>query len=409
MTKILCGDVLQQLRTLPDESVNCCVTSPPYWGLRDYQIPPQVWGGDPYHSHEWGVEIKAHSTSGFHRRKQQTVTGGIKNFSSRANGQGSFCECGAWLGSLGLEPTPELYVAHVVEIFQEVRRVLRSDGTLWLNLGDCYSGGNKGNSGPMRPNCKQASNIGSMSTRRRDTGPLSPTRAGGYDGLKVKDLVGIPWRVAFALQADGWYLRSDIIWHKTNPMPESVKDRPTKTHEYLFLLAKSERYYYDADAIKEPASPDTHARYARGRGDKHKWADGGPGGQTIATNGPGSLFARKPGVNPKCAAPGHGIKQNASFSAAVKDVVGSRNKRSVWKINVHPYKGAHFATFPPALVEPCILAGCPPGGTVLDPFAGAFTTPMVAEQLGRDWIAIELNPEYVKLGRQRLGMRTKAA
>jgi DNA modification methylase len=276
--------------------------------------------------------------------------------------------------------------------------------------------------------------------------PLQAIQVQG--ALKPKDLVGMPWRVAFALQEDGWYLRSDIIWHKPNPTPESVSDRPTKAHEYLFLLAKSGAavlwrhrdtrawsekhredfrwrhkttgvelatdpqdpanyrrinlwrgmdYYYDADAIDEPCSPDTHARYARGRGDNHKWADGGPGHQTIATNKPGSLFGPR-----KLAAPGSGIKNNSSFDAAMAVMPETRNKRTVWRIPTKSFKGAHFATFPPKLIEPCILAGCPVGGVVLDPFGGAGTTGLVCEQLGRESILIELNPEYCELAARRI-------
>ena len=345
----------------------------------------------------------------------------------------AFCECGAWLGSLGLEPTPELYTAHIVEVFREVKRVLRADGTLWLNLGDSYASGKGTCFNPGGGSSSLGQGRKAQGVHPLDRGNKSTLAA---SGLKCKDLVGIPWRVAFALQADGWYLRSDIIWEKRNPMPESVRDRPTKAHEYIFLLSKSATYYYDADAIKEPCSPDTHARYARGRGDNHKWADGGPGNQTIATNRPGSLFARPPehvaprdrrgrnsrmnisrdaqhpheangkarapGVNPKCAAPGSGIKQNSSFSAAVKDIVPYRNKRTVWTIATKSFSGAHFATFPPALITPCILAGCPAGGVVLDPFAGAFTTSLVCQQLGRDSISIELSPAYIALGVERL-------
>lgn len=341
---ILQGDALALLRTLPSESVHCCVTSPPYWGLRDYGVA----------------------------------------------------------GQMGGEATPEAFVAGMVAVFAEVRRVLRSDGTCWVNLGDSYAGG--GHTG--RNDAETIRQIDVNSGRRPNAMAYGDNDRGGRKprgpvlGLKSKDLVGIPWRVAFALQADGWFLRSDIIWHKPNPMPESVTDRPTKAHEYLFLLSKSATYYYDADAIKELASPDSHARYARGRSDSHKWADGGPGCQTIATNKPGSRFG--PGVNPKCAEPGSGIKQNTSFSAAVKDLVDSRNKRSVWTIPTQPYPEAHFATFPEGLVRPCILAGCPPGGTVLDPFAGSGTTLAVAKALGCDAIGIELNPAYVKLIEKRL-------
>jgi DNA modification methylase len=322
------GDALAVLRTFEDQSIQCCVTSPPYWGLRDYGVKKQ----------------------------------------------------------LGLESTPEKYVARIVEVFSEVWRVLRNDGTLWLVLGDSYATG-----GGKVGNCP-----GGGAQGARWKGPTTQANRMPIIGLKPKDLVGIPWRVAFALQADGWFLRSDIIWAKPNPMPESVTDRPTKAHEYLFLLTKNERYFYDAEAIKEPASEDTHARYARGRSDHHKWADGGPGNQTIATNKPGSKFARK------LAAPGSGIKNNSSFDAAMAIMPETRNKRSVWTVTTKPYKGAHFATFPPKLIEPCILAGCPEGGTVLDPFAGAGTTLLVAEQHGRQGIGIELNPAYIKLAKARL-------
>lgn len=446
------GDALAVLRTMPAESVHCCVTSPPYFGLRDYSIVPQAWGGDVDHKHRWGAEILVNATNHRDKRRWNHAQNGRGEEQPEAKrpdwkrqkiGQGNFCRCGAWRGSLGLEPTPELYLEHIVEVFREVWRVLRGDGTLWLNMGDSYA-----NDG------KWGGATGGKHVVELHGQPIG--RAKRHTGLKAKDLIGAPWMVAFALRNAGWYLRSDIIWDKPNVMPESVKDRPTKAHEYLFLLSKSERYYYDYAAIMQPASPDTHARYARGRSDKHKWADGGPGNQTIATNRPGSLFVRigregrnsrmhqdrdpshsserkikkipagwhqgsraagsaprdrrAPGVNPKCAEPGSGIKQNTSFSHAVKDIVSSRNCRTVWRINSAPFKGAHFATFPPKLVEPCILAGCPVGGVVLDPFAGAGTTLLVAQQRGRNSVGIELNPEYVAMAeaRLRLGQRTVA-
>ena len=257
---------------LRDETVQCVVTSPPYWGLRDY-----------------GVE-----------------------------------------GQLGLEPTPELYIEHMVEVFREVRRVLRPDGVLFLNLGDSYAGSGGGDGSG-----KQLTNKGSRA-EELEHWPVP-------GGLKPKDLIGIPWRVALALQADGWWLRSDIIFFKSNPMPESVTDRPTRSHEYLFLLTKSARYYYDAEAIKEPSSPDTHARYARGWSETHKYADGGPGNQTIAKS---FKHMRKPGVHPKSAPAGSGIRANESFSAAVKDVVAFRNKRSVWRIATQPYSGGPLRNLP---------------------------------------------------------------
>jgi DNA modification methylase len=298
--QILQGDALATLRTLPDQSINCCVTSPPYWGLRDY---------------------------------------GVR-------------------GQLGLEATPEEYVVHIVEVFREVRRVLRDDGTLWCNLGDSYAASTKGSGGH---NPKQDSNAGSWHDARRWRIP---------GGLKPKDLVGIPWRVAFALQADGWYLRSDIIWHKPNPMPESVTDRPTKAHEYLFLLAKSARYYYDADAIAEPAT-------CFGR--QH----------TTGVQPPKEIALQRDGT--------HGIGGDLSINYERT----TRNRRTVWTVATKPFKGAHFAAFPPKLIEPCILAGCPKGGTVLDPFAGAGTTGLVSKQHGRRFIGIELNPQYAAMARAR--------
>jgi DNA modification methylase len=284
------GDCREVLRALPDQSVHCCVTSPPYFGLRDYGVA----------------------------------------------------------GQIGLEPTPDAFVGELVVVFREVRRVLRDDGTLWLNLGDSYASAWA---------CKRRNIIGNGSP------DMNTSRGRMAEGLKEKDLIGIPWRVAFALQADGWYLRQDIIWSKPNPMPESVTDRCTKAHEYIFLLSKNARYYYDADAVAEPAICDS-MRGPAAHGDK------------ISTNGNGGL-SRRP------------IEQ-------------TRNKRSVWEIASQPFSEAHFATFPPALIEPCILAGCPKGGTVLDPFAGAGTTGLVADRLQRNAILIELNPEYAAMAQRRI-------
>ena len=296
MNEYRIGDCLTVLRTLPDGFANTCVTSPPYWGLRDY-------GHD---------------------------------------------------GQIGLEETPDAYVERMVAVFREVRRVLRDDGTLWLNLGDSYNGSSGGATE------KQGTNAGSFHNGGVRLAP----------GLKPKDLVGIPWRVAFALQADGWYLRSDIIWHKPNPMPESVTDRPTKAHEYVFLMSKSPRYYYDADAIKERAT-------RASSGNKARHCHDGTRGRSD------HLGASIPWTNDD----------------------SGRNKRSVWTVTTRPFSGAHFACYPPELIKPCIAAGCPEGGTVLDPFFGSGTTGMVAESLGRRWFGIELNPEYEPLIRQRTAQR----
>jgi DNA modification methylase len=335
--RILQGDCRDVLKTLPDESVHCVVTSPPYWGLRDYGVP----------------------------------------------------------GQLGLEETPVEYIGEMVEIFREVRRVLRSDGTAWVNMGDSYATVG-GASTPQMGEAFKDRQRGQEVVCRSKRMTRGAGRWGGGNNhaaglLKPKDLCGTPWRLAFALQDDGWWLRQDIIWAKPNPMPESVRDRCTKAHEYLFLLAKSERYYYDAEAIKEPASENTHARYKMPDG----W-DTGPGGHgSYHRNG------REKG-QVKIAAAGSGIKANDSMAPAINGPTDDRNKRSVWTVATAPFKEAHFATFPPALIEPCILAGCPAGGTVLDPFGGAGTTGLVADRHQRDAILIELNPEYADIARRRI-------
>lgn len=311
---ILQGDALSILRTLADESVHCVVTSPPYWGLRDY-----------------GVE-----------------------------------------GQLGLEKTPEEYVEKLTNVFREVRRVLRKDGTLWLNLGDSYCAA-KGES--FVPGSGGQSNRKSF---RRDKASVIPKRT-GVPGLKPKDLVGIPWRVAFALQRDGWWLRSEIIWHKPNCMPESVKDRPTRNHEQLFLFAKSERYHFGD--FEEPA------KYH------------GPNGAVKSPFGQG--FTRS-GNKYRKTRPQPGLKDGALAGGIPWEGKPTRRKRSVWTVTTRPFKGAHFATFPEKLIEPCILAGCPEGGTVLDPFFGAGTTGVVALKHRREFVGIELNPQYIEMAEKRL-------
>jgi DNA modification methylase len=291
---------------------------------------------------------------------------------------------------LGLEKTPEEYVERMTAIFREVRRVLRGDGTAWVNMGDSYAGG--GGFSPGAPSNKK-----SLSGFRgtKSYGVNLGIRQGGH--LKKKDLCGIPWRLAFALQADGWYLRQDIIWSKPNPMPESVTDRCTKAHEYIFLLSKSPKYYYDADAIKEPASESTHARVSQDVAEqiRSERANGGsradrPMKAVICT--------------PKQADPGNGnkIKNNSDWQNVHVLQVERRNKRSVWTVTTGGFSEAHFATFPEKLIEPCILAGCPVDGIVLDPFAGAGTTPLCARKLSRHFIGIELKPEYVEIADRRL-------
>lgn len=318
--EIVVGDCIQSLRAMPAQSANCCITSPPYFGLRDY-------GHD---------------------------------------------------GQIGLEQTPDEFVAKLVEVFREVRRVLRDDGTLWLNLGDTYAANRGGTTPPAQTVAGGVGGKGGQKERRGQADGYNPTRDCTRYGLKHKDLIGIPWRVAFALQADGWYLRQDIIWHKPNPMPESVRDRCTKAHEYVFLLSKSERYYFDAEAIKEPATS-------------------GPAG-TVRKDQP-----RKMNATPLYQSNRGGRTQEPMKQGAMgipED--GRRNRRSVWTVATRPFKGAHFATFPPDLIEPCVLAGCPVGGVVLDPFGGAGTTGLVAQRHGRDAILCELNPEYADMARERI-------
>jgi DNA modification methylase len=444
------------MRTLPDESVHCCITSPPYWGLRAYRTEAQIWAGDPACRHQFGEELphgrRGHrgiSGEGGHFHPALEISGQ----GAGSGGGGEFClSCKAWRGELGLEPTPELYIEHLREILREVRRVLRRDGTLWLVLGDSYAGswGNQGRKvgrGTQRP-------IRKPTIQNFAPYPVAPSRTGSWVNnhptLKPKDLVGIPWKVALALQADGWYLRSDIIWAKPNPMPESVTDRPTKAHEYVFLLSKSAVYYYDRVAIQE----DSVSAHGSGNGLKRQ--------------------ERLVFLDPN----------GARGCGRTWQVAAKRNRRTVWTIATEPYPEAHFATYPTALVEPCLKAAtsergcCPICGTpwrrvvlkswvrpidyngkwaatesqasgrrmlanvrarrqaghahdqpfppprtlgwvpncahgddpvpsvVLDPFCGSGTTGVVARRLGRRFIGIELNPSYVAMAGRRIAADT---
>lgn len=298
--KILQGDCIETLKQLEEQSVNTCITSPPYWGLRDYGEADQ----------------------------------------------------------LGLENTPEEFVENLVKVFREVKRVLRDDGTVWLNLGDTYSATRWSNT-PSTTGISQSHSDIVLQKKTK---------------LPDKNLVGIPWRVAFALQQDGWYLRQDIIWHKPNPMPESVKDRCTKAHEYIFLLSKSPKYYFDNEAIKEDSV------FVNSKGEK---------GKPNSAKSIGKSTKDKDGFNIR-----DGFKNMGAYR--------KRNKRSVWTITTKPFKGAHFATFPMDLIEPCVLAGCPMGGTVLDPFGGSGTTGIVAANHGRNAVLLELNAEYIEIAKDRI-------
>lgn len=398
---------------MPSNCVHCCVTSPPYWGLRDYGTPPQIWGGEARCRHRWGADGKSgqrlRNGEGSHTAKQAVPA-------TLHPSTGAFCQhCGAWRGSLGLEPDYQLYVDHLVAVLHEVRRVLRADGTLWLNLGDCYATG--------AGKAKRAGG-GAQGANWQGGDATQPNRM--PPGLKPKDLVGIPWRVALALQDDGWWLRRDHVWSKANPMPESVRDRCTTAHEYLFQLSKSARYYFDGEAIKEPAV--NGERYHGG-------------------------YDKRPGA-----------RQQRNGRNDPDNTAAMRNKRSVWTVATAPFRGAHFAAFPPGLIEPCVLAGtsakgvCPKCGaqwvrcnaasglasqrdginrgddkrgrkiccgvsgkattgwrascpcnagtmpaTVLDPFLGAGTTALVADRLGRHCVGIELSPGYAEWRGTRTG------
>ena len=356
---------------LADGSVNCVVTSPPYYGLRDYGTAKWI-GGDPKCDHTVG--------SGDNDNLKTYVTRPERDGIKR-----QYCQkCGAVRidQQIGLEQTPAEYVDNIVQVFREVRRVLRDDGTVWLNLGDSYAGSGKGQW-----------NGGSKDPKNNKTRGMRLNNVGETYNLKPKDLIGIPWMVAFALRDDGWYLRQDIIWAKPNPMPESVKDRCTKAHEYVFLLTKSARYYYDYEAVLEPATGFDGRKDTLYKGSK-KYKNSG---QTFAERGLERWQYKN--LQPDGQQP-----NTMHLNRLVGDEYMSpvRNKRSVWTVSTKPYKGAHFATFPPDLIEPMILAGCPKGGVVLDPFVGSGTTVMAANQLGRQGIGLDLNLKYLKLAQERV-------
>ena len=362
------GDCLEVLKTLPSESINCCITSPPYWGLRDYGTGEWI-GGDPGCSHKRDSKQSELTQTG-HRNLEGAVGDGIYKDKCK--------RCGAERKDrqIGLELTPESYTQKMVEVFREVKRALKDDGTLWLNLGDTYSAQRWTKKGetttPAQP-------MNGMSDTWR---AIAPTKE---SGLPDKNLVGIPWRVAFALQADGWYLRQDIIWHKPNPMPESVTDRCTKAHEYIFLMTKSANYHFDNEAIKEDSVWDVDGTGTIKRAERQR--------EGLKSN-PTEM---KNGIRIKYPNGKHGETHQSP-----KTIYGKRNKRSVWSVNVRPYKEAHFATFPKELIEPCVLAGCPKDGTILDPFGGSGTTAEVAIENGRNAILIELNPEYIEIAKTRI-------
>jgi DNA modification methylase len=373
--QILTGDCMAILPTLEAESVQTCVTSPPYWGLRDYGTAS--WeGGDTGCEHVDKLKLKRDNPGGGLSVSLDTTRGNQTSTTSSIIQFRNVCLlCGARRidSQLGLESTPEEYLAKMVAVFREVWRVLRDDGTCWINLGDSYGTGGSGQNF-YDPNGERPGG-----GRLTQEGGFGHKKSNGLRGMH-KQLLGIPWRVAFALQADGWYLRSDIIWHKPNPMPESVTDRPTKAHEYIFLLTKAERYFYDAEAIREPQSEGTLQRFGNG-------------------NTP-----RKTTTKAIAADNQFNVSANANYKNAIPLAIlpdGNRNKRTVWTVATQPYGEAHFATFPEDLIKPCIMAGSRLGDTVLDPFAGSGTTGKVALELGRKVILIELNPAYIELAQER--------
>lgn len=330
--RIVRGDALHMLRQLPDRAAQCCVTSPPYYGLRDYGTPPVTWAATEYAPMARWPMLKVP----------------------------------AWTGELGQEPTPEMYTAHIVDVFRGVYRVLADDGIAWLNVGDNYAMTTRGAGGQG----KQHTNQGSVMGDRAWSVP---------EGLAEKDLTGIPWRLAFALQADGWLLRSDVIWHKPNVMPESVTDRPTKAHEYVFMLTRSQNYLYDDLAAREPIKAQLRSV------DRGTRRDAGATSQGIGS----AAYNRS--------AHGKGVSHDLGGWD------GMRNIRSVWTVPTRPYSGAHFATFPPALIEPAILASTFPGALVIDPFCGSGTTGSVAVACGCHFIGGEINPDYITLAQERIG------
>lgn len=337
--RILIGDCRERLRELPSESVHCVVTSPPYWGLRDYGVA----------------------------------------------------------GMIGLESTIANHMQVLVEVFREVRRVLRADGVMWVNYGDAYNAGTSA----KRKAPSTEIDVGGWGDAEIDGGARVKA-----DGLKPKDLIGLPWRFAFALQADGWWLRSDVIWSKPNPMPESCTDRPTKAHEYVFLLTKSARYWYDADAIRTPLQPKTFTTF----GTEHRAQGNDAMGGVKSDNWGKSLATRTPKMKVKV--PGGWDRGDGAHGTIHRDGRGApeyqnleiagANARTVWTIATESFSEAHFATFPTKLAEICIKAGCPNSGTILDPFGGAGTTGIVADRLGRNAILIELNPEYAAMAERRI-------
>lgn len=358
LAKILIGDNRQTLQSLPDQSIQTVVTSPPYWGLRDYGTKSWTGGDESCEHVKDSSKTKKFGNEEFNKNRPSREATKVKGYYY----EGTCGLCGAEQEDMqiGLEQTPDEFIEQLCLVFDEIWRVLKNDGTIWVNLGDSYAAMRDSKSSPDSLRDGDGTAVPQAANRN----PANLKAA----GLKHKDLVGIPWRFAFAMQARGWYLRSDIIWHKPNPMPESVTDRPTKSHEYIFLMTKSPRYYYDHEAIKEDAIWAEEKRAGQGRlhYDGKRQGEKGTGQENFVS------------------------------------IVDKKNKRSVWQVNVKGYKEAHFATYPTELIEPCILAGSKEGDTVLDPFSGSGTTGEVSLKHGRHYIGLELNPDYAAISEKRI-------
>ena len=401
LNKVYLGNSLEVIKTFPDESVDCVVTSPPYYGLRDYGTGTWV-GGDPNCPHYRTTKVSELTATGHKRMQDMGEAVGDAIYKS-------VCPiCGAVRKDeqIGLEETPEAYIERLVSLFREIRRVLKKEGTCWVNLGDSYNSSPSGNSAE---NIETHRDSISYKKVKKGEDRSQQRKAGLVKGLKPKDLIGIPWMFAFAMRADGWYLRQDIIWHKPNPMPEAVTDRCTKSHEYIFLFSKSQKYYFDYEAIMEEAVTQVDPRIGkRVEYDGMRKGQEGTGNRAFVSlkvrygNGTKAERTHEQGYAQK---ENGGHRDNSGgfdSEMVIKDGMVVRNKRDVWSVQVRPNKEAHFATYPQMLIQPCILAGSPQGGVVLDPFMGSGTTGIVARKLGRKYVGIELNPEYQKMAERRI-------
>jgi len=363
---IIQGNVLSVLKTFPPDSVNCIITSPPYYGLRSYNTEPQIWGGNPLCKHDWNTFIK-NGISGSTKSKK-VRTKGEENFQIVPSMKQSVCSiCGAWLGELGQEPTHTMFIEHLTEIFMECARVLKPDGTMWINISDSYSGSNQGNGAP--PSGKNATNRGTSKMQLEGHKSIL-----AKSNLAKKSLMGIPDRLKISLIDNGLVCRNEIVWSRPNQMPQSVKDRFTNDFEKVYFFTKSNKYYFEQQLEDFVSKSNSSPRNRRAEG----------------KYGSKSVFSGKP-----------------LFSDGKRDFYnkGKRNKRTTWIINTEPQRDLHFATYPKALIKTPILAGCPEGGIVLDPFFGSGTTGIVAKENNRNWIGIELNPEYIEIAKKRLEIK----